>query len=882
MSELNRDLEDLMKALQEMPENVMTQKVIMPLLRHLGYTNVEFYGGVNEEGKDIVCWEESRFGDKKLIVAQVKHFKFSNSASSPKSFQTVVNQLIMCIENQIVGTDLNGHYPSEALLISSYQIDSKTLQTRFSENPNLRTKRIEIIDGEKLARLVAKEKPEIAKELLGHHVDLGTYFLPSLNNKTVLKALGFHDNIVLKDIYTDIDFSLGKKNTRLFFHSKFKGTKFALEVDYNEWMKLKEIFVLLESKIPQNIINFSIDDIELIFDDKISAYKKWQEEIEKLKKEAQRQKLTINNLDTHINSNFNKHQKILSEISEFHEKENHRPIDLERQKDIDRLIADIRNKKKTRDEKENELQALDADIKSKEELEPSLICKIEINGSLIAEYFKNERKQIEDKVELYNRSKPDIEELKGFIAGCKNVIDISERVLSNRYILKNLFGAEKGQKFRKNFKSTRFKLPIDEIFNTGHNVALLGEAGAGKTTCLQMYALSRIDNKDKLIIWAPLSQVIKIWSKNANYEDRSNEELEAMRIREFHTSILEYLNSKNILIKPNEFYQNLKTSKVVLLLDGLDEAIKNNPWLPKAIVQLSRNYPKVQIIVTSRMSGKYIQELPFFSITLLPFTSKQRNSFIKKWFGDKDLQTVELIIKHFDANKSISKIVKNPLLTTTLCVLARHNLPLPQTEIRLYNDRLKLLTGYYDNVKNIDTRVTTTPQILELLSIKIAFHLHDKGVRELAIEDLERESIDILKNHLNSSEAKTALNELIDPCNILVPMSMDGQYGFGHLRYQEHLAALELMSNRSIDIEFLLTNQWWFDTLILFAQMNESIEWLVSKVNYRISIPEVKRVVYKMLQTRPVDEQDRIRQHIKKIIEEGEELLIYNDFVDEK
>jgi len=508
-----------------------------------------------------------------------------------------------------------------------------------------------------------------------------------------------------------------------------------------------------------------------------------------------------------------------------------------------------------------------------------LTFDFELNGKILTTKLEVKRKQIEDKVNSYNQSNPSNEKLSEFIHECKNILDSSSLILRNSILSNNLLGkSDRKIIYRTDFEKTRFKLPIDKIFDTGHNVILLGEAGAGKTTCLQMYALSKEKDIKKLYVWAPLANILQNWSKNEFQIEDSQEKVDETKIEQFNTAIFEYLISKNIALSLEEFNHLFDTKKSTLLLDGIDEAIKSNPWLPKAIIKLSHQYTKAQIIVTSRISGQYINELPFFTTTLLPFTDSQRNEFIEKWFAKDKSDIVDTIKNHLSKNESISKITRNPLLTTTLCVLARYKLPLPQTEVKLYNDRLKLLSGYYDNVKNIEIRITTTPQNLEFLAQKLAYFLHSKGVREMDKTILENKSVVIMENYLNEKDSKQAFNELIDPCNIIIPMTTDGKYGFGHLRYQEHLAALELKTNRSIDIERLLSNVWWRDTLMLFSQMSESIEWLVSKVGYKIEIPEYKKTISEMLKLRPNVEQKAIQKIINILLKEKSE---YFDLIDE-
>ena len=75
---MNEKIKAIQKKIIELPENTLTKDYIVPLFESLGYFKVEFYGGTNEKGKDILCWEKDKLGEVKLYVAQVKHFKFTN------------------------------------------------------------------------------------------------------------------------------------------------------------------------------------------------------------------------------------------------------------------------------------------------------------------------------------------------------------------------------------------------------------------------------------------------------------------------------------------------------------------------------------------------------------------------------------------------------------------------------------------------------------------------------------------------------------------------------------------------------------------------------------------------------------------------------------
>jgi len=396
-----------------------------------------------------------------------------------------------------------------------------------------------------------------------------------------------------------------------------------------------------------------------------------------------------------------------------------------------------------------------------------------------------------------------------------------------------------------------------------------------------MYFFHREDSSDKLIFWIPLAGLVQ--------NCLSLGDLSACWLQEdFEKSIHSYLHHIGIQVDLDEFLLTLKTRKVVFLFDGIDEAIKPAPSLPKTIGQLAEKYKdNIQVIVTSRMSGEYLNEIPFFAITLLPFTPEQRDRFIAQWFqNDPDPGVIERIKKHLEKNQAIADIITNPLLATTLCVLAKHKLPLPRTEINMYNDRIKLLTGHYDNMKNILSRVTVTPQTLELFAQKLAFYFHYNTIREAYMSDLQVDIRKITQNEIDADEAKIALRELADPCNLLVPMTEDGKFGFGHLRYQEHLAAKELVSNRGIEILPMLKQEWWYGVLILFARMNQKLLWLIKAMGDQQECSNYQQILEAMIATRPKAEQINLEDLFKKyLILEGNglhdtEILDIDEFED--
>ena len=139
-------------------------------------------------------------------------------------------------------------------------------------------------------------------------------------------------------------------------------------------------------------------------------------------------------------------------------------------------------------------------------------------------------------------------------------------------------------------------------------------------------------------------------------------------------------------------------------------------------------------------------------------------------------------------------------------------------------------------------------------------------ILEEDLSELNRLSIKLMLNKMSNDSSKIALNELVDPCNILIPMSGSGKIGFGHLRYQEHLAAKELVSNRAINVLKFHNQPWWTSVLILFARMCEDLTWLIQEIGKNKQMKFYRKFVISLLKERPQEEQYRLESLIDQYL----------------
>lgn len=99
---------------------------------------------------------------------------------------------------------------------------------------------------------------------------------------------------------------------------------------------------------------------------------------------------------------------------------------------------------------------------------------------------------------------------------------------------------------------------------------------------------------------------------------------------------------------------------------------------------------------------------------------------------------------------------------------------------------------------------------------------------------------------------------------------------FGHLRFQEHLAAVEISMNRGIDMVTLMRSDWWGGVFRLFAQMSHDTRTIVEKLRGTGRLTSVADTVRIMAEAaNDLDVQD-----VEQIIEVNEMLEASPDFQD--
>lgn len=895
---------ELVAILQGLSEYDLTIRVLQPLFQSFGYEKVEYHGGPDEEGKDLICWKLNELADDELAVVQVKKYRSSKRASDTRSFSELVTQLSQAAEKEIPLVNGMLLRPAAIYLITPFPIDTKALKTRFERVRSLAFQNIKIIDGSRLASLVRKNLPEVTRQLYGPTFDLARTILPNLNNDVLMHALDARTGRDLRTLYTDLDIAMGKSSSRLILLGKLDPRTIKFSLAQNEWNKTVELRRHVAKVLSVDILDGRVRHIERNFiqskkdaADAMVALREFDVKLKELSENIELVEAKIRQENDRLRSEDPEITEIEKEISRVRlqsaqdrsgapvaadlqgkhageqginervkgytkfsslipataeEAQLHRELrSLERRlnlrtRSLKPLTNELSSLRRAKDRIYRARRKLSASIK-----EPRFNGRL--SGRLLAEALEKRRKQLLRRVDDINTSTPTTEVLRSFLEESEKLF-LTGASLLQRSVLREALGL--GDLAESSVGAgVRLAIPINRVFDTGMNIMVLGDAGAGKTTSLQNYAATRLEcaRPNEFTLFAPLARVLDCWVREkGSLEEESDRRLE--------TGLLVYLRQLGLQMEHHQLLRVLQEGSSVILLDAIDEVVKAFPWIIASIGKMSLMFPKSQIIASSRASARGIEELPFIALTLLPFTNTQREHFLRAWFS-QHAEAAENILRHLHKRRELDEIVRNPLLATILCVLEENSVPLPDNELRLYEERMRLLVGDYDIHKGV-RRIRCQRYFLRQAAQKLAFRLHCAVRRDATIEEIYQWTEKSLRGQLSAKECHRVVNELIDPCNILFTMTHDGRLGFGHLRYQEYLAALELLQNRSIDILEVARQQWWRGVMVLFSQMNQSIDWFLKDMAKGRTLGMVKDLALAMISVRPRDERPALKKFV--------------------
>ena len=226
-------------------------------------------------------------------------------------------------------------------------------------------------------------------------------------------------------------------------------------------------------------------------------------------------------------------------------------------------------------------------------------------------------------------------------------------------------------------------------------VLIEGEPGMGKTTYCQ-----------KLVFdWA--GKQCREWDESFPRIDV----LLLLRCRGIKSTLWDAIEEQILPeeIKPEEkkmFFQFLKEnpSKVLLLLDGLDEADPQKLEMYLKLVQ-RRQLPGCHIVLTSRHEvGSKVRPYADTLLEIVGFTATDAECYIRKYFQHAEHLAEELISK-VKLDEDLGKLTQNPLNALLLCVIFEDLQGiLPTNRTQLYVEIVLFILRRYESKNGLSNR----------------------------------------------------------------------------------------------------------------------------------------------------------------------------------
>ena len=286
------------------------------------------------------------------------------------------------------------------------------------------------------------------------------------------------------------------------------------------------------------------------------------------------------------------------------------------------------------------------------------------------------------------------------------------------------------------------------------------------------------------------------------------------------------------------------------MFDGLDEIFDpgKREDVITAIHRFTNEYPRVRVIVTSRIIGykpQRLQDAGFHHFILQDLNAEQIQDFVRRWHeltftdaGEK-ARISERMKRALAYSSTIRDLAGNPLLLTIMAILNRGQ-ELPRDRAELYNQASRVLLYQWDVERSLveDSRLDPKTidakdkqEMLRRVAYKMQAAPEGLAGNIISAEDLENTLTAYLKNKdfdRPKERAKLIINQLRTRNFILCYLGAD-TYGFVHRTFLEYFCASEVVERfektRELSLDELKTEvfgtHWddesWQEVLCLIA-----------------------------------------------------------------
>lgn len=372
----------------------------------------------------------------------------------------------------------------------------------------------------------------------------------------------------------------------------------------------------------------------------------------------------------------------------------------------------------------------------------------------------------------------------------------SVRIVSPEYLYKYKEIEQLEDTFRKNRGDFHSGTTVSgiEIANQNEKLNILGAPGSGKSTFLKRIGmLSLIKNHNQFndedsVTYIPTSIPVLIELRRFR-----NETIDLTKVIQKEFEIADFPESRQFVD------QALKSGKLLILLDGLDEVPSGVlEEVIEHIKDFTNKFKKNRFICSCRTAFYKTYLKDYTDVEIASFNDSQIRTFIKNWFRNKqDLEA--RTSQHFtqllyqDSNVATLELARTPLLLIFLCLTFDESQRFPVNRSSLYRRALLILMEKWAAEKRIHNEDIyqdfNSDLELEMLA-ELAANFFRENKYFFYCNEVNKGIELFFENTLNLKHIPTSkVLEAIEVQQGLLVQRAPEIYSFSHLTIQEYLTA---------------------------------------------------------------------------------------------
>jgi HEAT repeat protein len=278
----------------------------------------------------------------------------------------------------------------------------------------------------------------------------------------------------------------------------------------------------------------------------------------------------------------------------------------------------------------------------------------------------------------------------------------------------------------------------------------------------------------------------------------------------------------------------IRTGRVIVLLDGLDEVIgaKSRAEVAQEIFTLFHEWPQCRVILTSRPEGYRAVEVDngWCHYTLLDLDQRQAGELLRSWLEvmaaaapqgdppDVEEESRQLLAQ-LSATRSMARLMGNPLLLAILVTSREHGVRVPERLTKILHSAVIAMAFGLEPARDDGSELTEVNRLVQALAY-VGYRFHASHWDSMAtLPELRTLLVEgLIQTGLGASAARRRANLVctgVERRPSLLIEQAPGKYGFFQLTFQEYLAGYYLARHADSDLrsrlvrEQLHTQRWY-------------------------------------------------------------------------